>query len=128
MRYFMGYAYSVLTYTHDPVAAETLNCGLIFYCPEAKILKFIPSSDTKRLESAFPGFDPHHHNRVLHEIEAQINSHQAKAEWKHPKDLSPILDAILTDPGLSYNATPIRLGLTKRPQDAAFELTQRFLP
>ena len=54
-----GY-YCLIQYSPDPARLESINQGVLLFCPEPRFLKCRTSSSTRRLEKAFGrgSFDP----------------------------------------------------------------------
>ncbi len=125
-----SYAFSVVSYVHDPVAAERLNCALIFFAPSEGILRCLTSKNTKRLEATFGCFVAQHHQRVLSDLAARTEEARAgldASHWGESQELSGILRMLLPDQGLSYQAGPVRFGLSANPLDEAESLFDRMV-
>lgn len=67
-----SFSFCVLRYVHDPVAAESMNVGVVVYSAEAKFLDTALMYSYRRLSEAFAGFDAEGYRRALRSLHEQV--------------------------------------------------------
>lgn len=129
------YRFSILQYRQDPAAGETLNIGVLFFCPARLILNLRIDPHVKRLSQAFAGFDAEGYRRSVASMEksvqefaAQISSSEDQLPLsKMVSTIDEITPKILTDTGMAYAFGPEMFGVTHCPNEEADILFRRFV-
>lgn len=126
------YAYAVVAYVHDPVAGERLNCALLCLSPAERFLRCLTSKHSHRLEQAFGRFVKQQHERVLSDLTLRTEALRESlgddaAAWGDADRLGELVKGLLRDQGLSYQASPVRFGLTADAKEEAEDLFARFV-
>jgi hypothetical protein len=63
-----AYSYVVLRYVHDAGTGESLNIGVLLYCPETYYVDAIIEKTYSRMSATFAGFDGQLYHRVRSEF------------------------------------------------------------
>lgn len=72
----MKYEYKLLNYIHDTLRNESVNVGILFYSPEAKMVRFGIRPDLGALKAIFPDFSQKHLKKYLDNICKSIEEYQ----------------------------------------------------
>lgn len=99
----------VLKYSDRPAMGEALNIGVLVYDPETKMAYLKRTSNTKRLESAFKGFNKEQYEETMRALEEEI---KIKTSSNTYRDAEELLRDIWSDLGLSYFCSSLKTGIT----------------
>ena len=128
-----SYTYSVIHYTHDPSAGESLNIGVVLFSPNARFLGAKFQQNYERLSKTFSGFNGENYRRSIRRFEAAIG--KMSDEWTGsmffetdiPKDLGTVLSMLWPDPGLSYGCGPVLAGISEEMNEAIVGIFDRMV-
>jgi Protein of unknown function (DUF3037) len=127
------YTYSVIRYTHDPIAGESMNVGVLLYSPEASFVDVQLLFQYQRLSDAFAGFDGDGYRRSLRAfIEAlaglrdELFSSLVRPSAV-PADAKTVVERIWPDRQLSLVAGPPMTGASDDFPATLAQLFDRFV-
>ena len=129
----IAYTYSVVRYTHDPAAGETLNIGVIVYAPKIPYLGFRLETRYKRLAEAFAEFDGEQYRRTLRRFEQALEQ-----LWRNmtgglpgmfdlPPDIGLLVAQVWPDQEMSFCIGSTLAGITDEPQQTLESLFRRMV-
>jgi len=131
-----AFAYSVLRYSHDPVAGEHLNIGVALFCSQLKFVDVKFEYRYERLSAAFANFNGDHYRRTISRFEAALD--RQRDNWLKGQmslfsnaesnlDLPAILHSIWPDSGLSFHSSEVLGGITAEPVEELHHAFERFV-
>jgi hypothetical protein len=133
----IAYRYSILKYLHDPAAGESLNIGVLFYCPQMNLLRLKVGYQTKRLSEAFGAFDLDGYRRTISGMEhaaelvadeiATSSSRLPMTVPPPPESIEEVLPRILFDKGMAYAFGPELYGVCRNPETEVEQLYERYV-
>lgn len=129
----IAYTYSVVRYTHDAAAGETLNIGVLIYAPDVSYLGFRLEPRFKRLSDAFAEFDGEQYRRTLRRFEQALDQ-----LWNNlagglpglfdlPPDIGLLAARVWPDQELSFRIGPTLAGITDDPEATLEALFRRMV-
>ncbi len=129
----IAYTYSVVRYTHDPSAGETLNIGVLIYAPDVSYLGVRMEPRFKRLSDAFAEFDGEQYRRTLRRFEQALDN-----IWNNlvgglpgmfdlPSDAGRLVAQVWPDQELSFRIGPTLAGVTDDPEQTLESLFRRMV-
>lgn len=129
------YTFCVLRYVHDPIAAESLNVGILLFSPEQQFLSTMLELRYERLSSTFIGFDGERYKQVLRHFESAIDRERSEmfatqlfsVADKPALSAESIARRVWTDLGLSYRVSEPMAGISSNPDETLHDLFDRFV-
>lgn len=116
-----AYSFCTLRYCHDPAVGEAINIGILFYAPEAGLVRFLYEHHTSALSALFRGFDREEFLRFLARLESAVESFQNTLIQAQsglfkmgdaPSNVADLARWLLPDNGLSFQWSEPRAGIS----------------
>lgn len=127
------YTYTVIRYTHDPVAGESMNVGVLLYSPEASFVDVQLLFQYQRLSDAFAGFDGDGYRRSLRAFMEALTSMRDRlfsslvSASEIPPNAQNVVERIWPDRQLSFVAAPPMTGASDDFPATLAQLYDRFV-
>lgn len=130
-----GYTFSILRYTHDPIAGESLNVGVLIHSYASGYLDVRIEYRYERLSKTFARFDGERFKQILNHFESEIDAQRAvmDAPALFVRDSGELRTAtdigrqVWRDPGLSFRLSEPMAGVSEDLSSTLDELFERFV-
>jgi hypothetical protein len=130
-----GYTFSIIRYTHDPIAGESLNVGVLIHSYAGGYLDVRIEYRYERLSKTFAHFDGERFKQVLNHFESEIDAQRTviDAPVLFVRDAGELRTAadigrqVWIDPGLSFRLSEPMAGVCEDLPSTLDELFERFV-
>jgi len=116
------FSYVVLQYSHDPAAGESLNIGVVLFCPARNYINLRFEHRYERLSSAFSNFRGDHYRHTLQRFEKAVkaesylqNAAQISLMRREETTLHSFVSGAWPETDLSFRFSQVRSGITDNP-------------
>jgi hypothetical protein len=126
------FTYTVLRYTHDPSAGESMNVGVLVYSPDAAFVDVEVMFQYQRLSDAFAGFDGEGYRKALRSLVEAVQMLRDEffntlVAVELPDNARDVVLRIWPDQQLSLSAGPPMTGMSEDLSGTQRRLYERFV-
>jgi hypothetical protein len=128
------FSYVVLRYSHDPAAGESLNVGVVLFCPTRNYIGLRFEHRYERLSSAFSNFRGDHYRHTLQRFEKVVraesslqNASQISLLRREETTLHAFVSGAWPESDLSFRFSSVRSGITENPSQELELIFDRFV-